>query len=285
MPSRVSVTEKELKEVQKELKQEGYSIRDINSEIGCEFKNYLYKGHNMDEKFFLKLQDLLGRNIDHQIVNYTKGKSCADDFSNLTKSAKFSELVGIILGDGHIREKSEDRGDRYITQYYLQFTFHEDETELVQRTKDLCFDVFGNTLKEYTHNTRKAVQLKLHSKELVEELKDFGLQTGNKVQNQVSVPKWIFENQGCQEKCISGLVDTDGCIYVQENDDRGIIKFSNRSDNLLEDFKRISQNLNFSPSNAGEHEIQLAHQEDVKKFCKQINPIKSKGIVKEMSPH
>lgn len=285
MLHRFSVTKEELEQVQTELKEDGYSIRDVSDEIDSEFKNYLYKGHNMSESVFLKLQELTGRDIEHEVVDYVKGKSSADDFSDLTESSDFAELTGIILGDGHIREKSEDRGDRHITQYYLKFTFHEDEEELIQRTKDLCNEVFGTGLKEYKHNTRKAVQLKIHSKELIKELKCFGLQSGNKVQNQVSVPEWVFKNKDYQKRCISGLVDTDGCVYIQGNDGRAIVKFSNRSNKLLSDFRKIAQNLNFTTSKAGEHEVQLAHQEDVKRFCQQIGPIKSKEITARTVAH
>lgn len=276
MEKRIKVKKEELAKVQETLKDRGYSIRKINNEIGSEFKNFLYKGHSMTIDTFKALEDLLNEKIDHREVQHSNGKSNPDNYS-INKNEDLAELIGIILGDGHIRKRSEDRGDRHISQYYLQFTFHEKERELISRTNELCNSILGVEPSEYPQKGRKTTHLKIHSKELVEELEELGLEPGNKSKNQVKIPEWIFKSKNLQKRCISGLVDTDGCIYTQKNDDRTIIKFSNRSKNLKKGFKRIAKNLGMTPSKAGKWEVQLAHQKDVHQFLSTIEPIKRKN--------
>lgn len=276
MEKRIKVEKDDLACIQKTLKNRGYSISNINDEIGSEFKNFLYKGHSMTIDTFKALEELLNEKIEYKEVQHSNGKSSPDTYS-INKNEDLAELIGIILGDGHIRKRSEDRGDRYISQYYLQFTFHKEERELVSRTNKLCNSILGVKPSEYPQKGRKATHLKIYSKELVEELVELGLEPGNKSENQVKIPEWIFENKKFQERCISGLVDTDGCIYTQKNDDRTIIKFSNRSKNLKKGFERIAKNLDMTPSKAGKWEVQLAHQKDVHHFLSEIKPIKRRN--------
>lgn len=283
MEKRYNVSKNEVARIQDILKKQGYSIRDINSEIDAEFKNYLYKGHSMSQEVFESLKELADCEIRFEEANYSNGKMEPDAFPDLEKCNELAELIGIILGDGHIRERSENRGDRHVSQYYLQFTFHEDEVELIDKTINLCEELFGYSPKKYSQKGKKAVHLKLYSKELIQELKDLGLETGNKVENQIIIPEWIFYSKEYEKRCLCGLIDTDGCVYKQRSDGRSIVKFSNRSKNLLVGFRKICLDLGYTPSSAGQWEVQLAHQGDVENLLNEIQPLKGKEIQSKIS--
>ena len=272
MEKRVKFHKKELERVYRYLKSEDYTLRSINSKIDSDFRNYLYKGHSLDKETFDKIRSQYGNEIKHEEIRHVNGKSKPDDLTNLTECQDTAELIGIILGDGHLTENF---------QHCLCLTFCEDEQQLINRTKNLCQSTIEMTPKEYSLKDSRAIQLKLHSKELVKRLTELGLQTGDKVENQVAVPSWIKDKEEYEKRCLRGLVDTDGCIYTQSRDSRTIVRFKNKSKPLLTDFKEMCRNLNIKPSNGGEYSVQVASQTEVRKFIEKVEPIKARNTYLE----
>lgn len=87
MSKRVSVSKSELEKVRKELKEtRNLSIREINDKIDSEFKNYLYKGFNMDLEVFESLKQLYGEKIEHELVDFRNGVSYNKRISRLEKN-------------------------------------------------------------------------------------------------------------------------------------------------------------------------------------------------------
>lgn len=269
MEKRVKIHKKEIKRVYNDLKSEGYTLRNISSKIGSDFRNCLYKGHSLDKEVFDKLHTLYGHEIKHKEVQHVDGKGKPDDLTKLIKCPETAELIGTILGDGHLTENF---------QHCLRITFCEDEQQLISRTETLCQSTIGKPPKKYELKDSRAIQLKVHSKELVKRLTELGLQTGDKVENQVDVPRWIKDKEEYQKRCLRGLVDTDGCIYTQSRDSRTIVRFKNRSKPLLTDFKELCRNLNIKTSNGGgQYSVQIASQTEVRKFIEKVEPIKARS--------
>jgi hypothetical protein len=268
MVERLKIKEKELKSVYDTLKDKGYSLRDINSEINSDFRNHVYKGTSLDQDTFNKLEELYGEPIKHTRIQYTNGKKSPDTI-NITKCSRTAELIGIILGDGHLSKKINN---------CLCITLHNEEQELISHTTQLCKNVIDKEPRKYNLKGSKAVQLKINSKEVVEELLELGLKTGNKVDNQVNTPHWVKDEEKYQKACLRGLIDTDGSIYTQSTDKRTIIQFKNRSQPLLRDFKEMCKNLGIEPSNAGKFSVQVAAQIEVSRFIEKIDPIKAQGL-------
>lgn len=94
-----------------------------------------------------------------------------------------------------------------------------------------------------------------------------GLKPGHKVKNQVSVPNWIKKdpnwiknNQEEWEKiyhtrvirCLRGLMDTDGYIFVSHKKKSNYtcigIQFSNGSKPLVKDFKEMCESIGINTS-------------------------------------
>lgn len=268
MEKRIKVRKEELKRVYNDLNSEGYTLRNISSKIGSDFRNCLYKGHSLDKEAFDKLRTLYGHEIKHKEIQHVDGKGKPDDLTILTKRPETAELIGIVLGDGHLTENFH---------HCLCITFCEDEEQLISRTETLCQSTIGMPPKKYELKDSRAIQLKVHSKELVKRLTELGLQTGDKVENQVEIPSWIKDKEEYQKRCLRGLVDTDGCIYTQSRDNRTIIRFNNQSKPLLAGFKEMCRNLNIKPSNGGEHGVQVASQEEVREFIDKVDPIKARN--------
>jgi|APHM01.1.fsa_nt_gi hypothetical protein len=274
MSTRVNVNTDNLEQVYRQLSDEGYTLDDISSEIDSEFRNFLYKQHSMDRETFQKLEELHGKEIDHDKIEYIDGKGRKDQIT-IEKNIQSAELIGIILGDGYLQERSGNQG---TSSYRLVITVHQNENTLQEHAKNLLYSLTNKKPSIHDLKESKATQIIVYSKEIIKELKQLGLQPGDKTVNQVNVPQWIKNDRSYVRKCLRGLVDTDGTIYRQTTDNRVIIQFKNLSEPLLSDFKYMCGLLEYSPSKAGENTVQIARQNQVQNFIDEIKPIKGTKI-------
>jgi intein/homing endonuclease len=274
MSTRIKIGTDHLEQVYRQLSDEGYTLDEISSEIDSEFRNFLYKQHSMDRETFQKLEELRGTEIDHNKIEYIDGKGRKDQI-NIEKNLKSAELTGLILGDGYLQERSQSQG---TSSYRLVVTVHQDENRLQKNAKNLLYSLTDKQPSIHDLKDCKATQIVLCSKEIVRELKKLGLQPGDKIMNQVNVPRWIKDDRKYMKKCLRGLVDTDGTIYRQTTDGRIIIQFKNFSEPLRLDFKHMCASLGYSPSGAGKYTVQIAGQRQVQKFIDEIAPIKATKI-------
>jgi hypothetical protein len=155
-------------------------------------------------------------------------------------SNDLAEFVGILLGDGHINENqisiSLNRNDDRDYSSYV--------TMLIQRLFK-----FKPTINERID--RNVIVILISRKNVVKYLRLIGMKIGNKVRQQIDVPEWIRINHSYSVACVRGLVDTDGCMYI----DKHIINnklyeylglnFTNRSIPILEFVKSVWLRLNY----------------------------------------
>lgn len=117
-------------------------------------------------------------------------------------SVELAELVGILLGDGHIGQSqwTISLNARADAQYALY---------VVQLIKKLFLFTPSVLHREKTHT------LVIYSggKRNIAYFQRLGLKIGNKVTQQVGVPSWITQNASYSAACLRGLNDTDGGIF------------------------------------------------------------------------
>ena len=284
MAERVSVSREELERVTNQLKEDkNLTLRDLTDKIGAEYKNYLYKGFNMDKEVFDRLESLFGEEINHEIVSHSNGVSYEKRIMGVEKNEGLAEFVGMLLGDGNIQNFHEKRSGSHVTSYRVEMTLNENEEEIIERAKTLFESVAGRKPGVYSSKNSKAISLMVYSKDLVERLCEIGLSAGNKTKNQVGVPKWIKEKESFRLRCLKGLIDTDGCIYSRSHDDYKVIQFKNASRPLLDDFKSLCTKHDISVSKGGYRTVQVAAQEDVRRFIRLVKPIKARRLESQLN--
>jgi len=275
MERRIKIEEDELENVRQVLKDRGFTLDEISEKIGVNYRNCLYKGTSLSEESFRKLKNLYKDSIDFSTIYFIDGSGFHEKVK-LDKDVYAAELVGFMLGDGCISAYSKEENNRIVSNYFICITLHKDELKIRDRAANLIEKVIGERPKTESPEDQNIVNLKLYGKKYVEIFEELGLEPGNKVENQVSVPSWVMENLNYQKSCLRGLIDTDGSIYK-----RGkyyIVNFKNRSKPLLKDFESICSNLGFSPSKSGKYDRQIAQQAEVREFINKIRPIKSENI-------
>lgn len=192
---------------------------------------------------------------------------------NLKRNEELSEMVSIILGDGSLQDEHG---------YNLTISLNRiDEPEYVEYVADLMERLFKEKPSRYPSKKGKGIRLVLYGKSLVEELKSHGLVSGDKVQNQVSVPIWIKKSKSLMIKSLKGLIDTDGLIGVQKQDISIYISFTNGSKPLVQNFKSMCNFYGIETSNIKPdkrhrnlYHVRINKRDHVKKFIAIVKPQK-----------
>jgi len=190
------------------------------------------------------------------------------------KSLKLAELVGIIMGDGGIRN------------YQVIVTLNkETDKEYAFYVVELFKSLFhlNSTIRE--ENDEKTYNIVVSSKNLVEYFVKLNLKMGNKVKQQIDIPDWIKRDKKLKIACLRGLIDTDGCFYVDTHQIKNKhyfnpgVDFSTHSLPLFLSVKKILKDLNYHPTGEKEH-IRLRRESEIIKYFKEIGSNNPKHIIK-----
>jgi intein/homing endonuclease len=186
------------------------------------------------------------------------------------KSEKFSEFVGIVLGDGSLSE------------FTLKITFNnETDKQYSVFVRQLILELFGITSRIIFHKADKSCDIAVYSKSLVDFLQSSGLKKGNKVKNKINIPSWIKRDRRFRIACMRGLADTDGSFYKYRHTVQGYAYsnfafcFTNRSRNLLLSVYEILKTEGFHAIESKER-IYLYKLEDIRRYFEIIGSHNSK---------
>lgn len=146
-------------------------------------------------------------------------------------------VVGVALGDGNLSNPN-GRCTR------LRITCDLKYPKLIEKIRVNLQQLFPFSAVSVHPTPQNAVNVSCYSNQL-ESLLEWKASGGSKFDQAVRVPSWIRENSDYQIPCIRGLVETDGCIYV----DRGycMVQFVSIIENLAVDYFAMLQNLGFAP--------------------------------------
>lgn len=183
-------------------------------------------------------------------------------FSKISKNEKLAEFIGIMLGDGSIYDGKRVKRIEIVLN----------KTDDYHYAKNFILPLFKRLfnkelrIRNFVWN---AIGLYINSKQVVDDLKKFGLIPGNKIKHQVGIPFWVFDNVEWLKSCVRGLVDTDGCIFKRTENNRGRIEFYTSSLNLANDFMRAMKIIGIKTSkrkNRGKCVCGIYSWKEVKRF-------------------
>ncbi|MDP2925464.1 MAG: LAGLIDADG family homing endonuclease [Nanoarchaeota archaeon] len=176
-------------------------------------------------------------------------------------SKHLAEFIGILLGDGAIT-------GRQIVITLNRF----DDKNFAEYVKNLIKNLF---FINPTESKRESVLSIIISRtKLVQFLTKDWFKIGSKVKQQIDIPKWIKENDLYAKACIRGLLDTDGCFYVDKHKYKDKIyyncglNFSNRSLPILLFFKNNLEKLGFHPTQNTKFSISLRKEKEILNYFK-----------------
>jgi hypothetical protein len=182
------------------------------------------------------------------------------------ESPFLAEFIGIILGDGGIRNK-----------YQITISFGTEVekayAEYIQRLVDKLFNLSSSV---YVSKKFKAADIVVSSSNLVEFLQNkLENKKINKNLSHSSVPNWILKDKEYMMSCVRGLMDTDGGVYYHRYKVSNKwykylrLSFSNSSFSLLNFVKNTLEDLKFVPK-VGKDKVTLYRFPEIKRYFKEI---------------
>ena len=159
-------------------------------------------------------------------------------------SPKLAEFVGIMLGDGSI--VANGRIKQYVV--YVCGNSIDDERYLLEFIKPLIKNLFDVEMSVKYHQKFKEILLYKYSKDFVKILEGIGLKAGNKKDNNVCFPNWVFADKKLIAACLRGLFNTDGTIYKRWKHRGYFIEFSSSIPKLQNDITRALDYLRINHS-------------------------------------
>ncbi len=178
-------------------------------------------------------------------------------------SVELAELVGILLGDGHI--------DRFQIEISLDL---KGDVDYAHYINTLLLKLFETRVRIKERPERGTISLFIDRINIIDFLQKIGLQKGNKIKNHATIPHWILKNPKYMNACIRGLVDTDGCFFVDRHSTpRAIyltmgIAFTSAIPSLMNQVFTYLQKNGFCPtlSSAGRIMMLRRHKQIVRYF-------------------
>ena len=157
---------------------------------------------------------------------------------NKSQKEKLAYLIGVALGDGNLSNPN-GRAIRLRISCFSDYPKIADE--IVQAIKALL----PTNKISFVKKKGRCFDISVYSNKL-EKLMPWKVGGGSKIEQNAHVPNWILEDQRFSKACLRGLIQTDGCIYI----DRGyqMVNFTNNIESLALDVRKIMEDLGFRPN-------------------------------------
>lgn len=189
----------------------------------------------------------------------------AREINTPKRNPELAEFVGVMMGDGGITNK----------QVTITLNYKTDKPYSIF-VGNLIEKLFKTKPSIYFRKNESAVNIVVSRTRLVEFCKSIGLKVGNKLKQNLDIPKWIKGDKSLKISCVKGLMDTDGCIFNEchrINEKKYCyprLSFVSASKKLRPSVFRILEELGFSPKIRGNRAVQLENREEILRYFKLI---------------
>jgi intein/homing endonuclease len=193
---------------------------------------------------------------------------------------EIAELIGAILGDGHIHKKNN----------LITITGSIEDLEYYQnRIKKLFVNLFNKEPTIRRRNDRNAYYLMIYSKEIVDFLtKNIGLNRGAK--DNAKVPEIILSQTKLIPHFLRGLFDTDGCIkFSKQTSNKNYyprVQIALKKSPIAYQLKSLFDGLDFNYGMWEENRFngivfyQISGNKNIERWFKEISPKNQVHITK-----
>lgn len=181
--------------------------------------------------------------------------SIKSSYPPLTKNGDLAELLGTILGDGHIH--SHDRCDS------LRIVGDAKKMGFVNRSAALVESVFKKQPKIMMRKDSGGVNITMYERNISKRL---GIPSGSRAEYGFILPTWIEKSRKHKIRFLRGLYEAEGSLSHHLPTYTHKLMFSNMNPCLLELVARLVRELGFTVS-VSANRVQVSRKEEVQKLA------------------
>lgn len=179
------------------------------------------------------------------------------EYPLLRKDENLAELIGVVLGDGHIQ--AFPRTERLIV------SSNSENKGFINRYANLIKKIFHKKPLCMKAKNENCVRISIYEKFISKRLK---VQVGNRSKSKTRTPKWIKNNKKFLASYLRGLYEAEGSFCVHKPTYTYKFLFSNRNKSLLRSVYQGLKILGFHPHKS-KYMIQVSRKEEVYR-CKDL---------------
>lgn len=181
-----------------------------------------------------------------------------DVHTALEKNGDLAELMGVVLGDGHI--------EKFPRTERLAIASNSNNIGFITRYACFVEDIFRK--KPYVGKNQKlvnCVRISIYQKCISKRL---GIPTGSRKNLDFKVPRWIWQDKEFLVRFLRGLYEAEGSFCKHKATSTYKFLFANRNPVLLGIVFEGVQRLGFHPHRS-KYQIQLSRRKEVYE-CKDL---------------
>ncbi len=159
------------------------------------------------------------------------------------KNTNLAEIIGALMGDGGLT----------LSQVHITLNLKTDKDYAIY-LRNLIERLFKINASLFERSNNSTIDVVVNSVKLISFLKRIGLPIGDKIRQGLDIPEWIYKHKEWQRACLRGLLDTDGCTYIDHHKYKDKIygnvglAFTSYSPKLIASIAKILHNLGYSPT-------------------------------------
>lgn len=190
------------------------------------------------------------------------------------RSSKLAELLGILVGDGHL-------------SYYQASVCTNLTTDIGHAyfVKKLFKELFAVPVGIQKRQKDNSIVVVVSSRTIVRFLEKQGMPSGNKIKNNLRVPDWILKKGEYRAAFMRGLFDTDGCVYAEHHSGTkktysyAILAITSYAKGLIYGIIKILNSLGFTPRNrSSQKSVYLRKQSEVRRYFSMVGTSNPKHL-------
>ena len=178
------------------------------------------------------------------------------EYLPLEKNGDLAELIGVVLGDGHICV--------YPRCEELRLVSNSNSQGFVERYAKIMETVFKKKPSIIKSNQSNSIKIGFYEKLISKRL---GIPTGARKDLKIAVPRWIANNRKNVVRYLRGLYEAEGSFCVHEPTYTHKFLFANKNESMLNNVYSLMVGLGFHPHRS-KYQIQISKKEEVYKAMK-----------------
>jgi DNA-binding transcriptional regulator WhiA len=180
------------------------------------------------------------------------------NFSPLIRNGDLAELIGVILGDGHIR--------KFPRTEELSIFSNSNNPGFIQRYSNLIYKVFNKKPALTRHSGENCTRIRIYQKNIQKRLK---IPYSPRGKLKIVVPEWIFKEKRYILRYLRGLYEAEGSLNFHKGTYTHKFIFTNINISMLDNVYKLVKKIGFNPHRSL-NKVQVSRKDDVKELVKMI---------------
>lgn len=174
------------------------------------------------------------------------------------KNGDLAELLGAILGDGHIR--------KYPRTEELSIFSNSNNPGFIRRYSDLVEKIFCHKPAITKHGKKKCTRIRIYEKNIASRL---NMPYSPRGKLKIAIPRWVLKDRGFVVRYLRGLYEAEGSFSVHKPTSTYKASFSNTNESMLGNVFRLAKKLGFHP-HRDKLRVQISRKKEVLEFLELI---------------